>query len=284
MGRLNLNDNLFIGTQELKAFQDNILQFKTILGYLTNTYGFVDLKDKSRFVEKENSCWKVTPTTGGAFSISTPSYAFAYPNNLIAWTNPSRIIQVPNSFVNKTFWVKIKFTEDNFEQGTLKVDSQGNISGTNTKFLDRLRGEPNFASVIELFAYNSSSNSWVSQGQWSVESVSTNTSCVISTINSSPDTTISYLYKVVGTFPLGTVVTTAMKFPLIYDSCEVELVEETTENQAPNESVMMISTTEFYIARVRYEQGVLTVLEDTKYYYEDTALFEAKYSKWWSLK
>lgn len=284
MGRLNLNDNLFIGTQELKTFQDNILQFKTLLGYLTSTYGFVDLKDKSRYSEGENSCWKVTSTTGGAFSISTPSYAFAYPNKLIAWTNSSRIIQVPSSFNNKTFWVKIKYAEDSFEQGTLSVDAQGNVTGTNTKFLDRLRGEPNFASVIELFAYDSTSNTWISQGQWSVESVSTNTACVINTINATPNTTISYLYKVVGTFPLGTVVTTAMKFPLIYDSCEVELVEETTENQAPNEAVMMISNEEFYIARVNYQQGVLTVLADTKYYYEDTALFDPKYSKWWSLK
>lgn len=284
MGRLNLNDNLFIGTQELKAFQDNILQFKTLLGYLTSTYGFVDLKDKSRYSEGENNCWKVTPTTGGAFLISTPSYAFAYPNKLIAWTNSSRIIQVPSSFDNKTFWVKIKYAEDSFEQGTLSVDAQGNVTGTNTKFLDRLRGEPNFASVIELFAYDSTSNTWISQGQWSVESVNTNTTCVINTINATPNTTISYLYKVVGTFPLGTVITTAMKFPLIYDSCEVELVEETTENQAPNEAVMMISNEEFYIARVKYQQGVLTVLADTKYYYEDTALFDPKYSKWWSLK
>ena len=284
MGRLNLKDDLFIGTQELKAFQDNMLQFKTILGYLTNTYGFIDLKDKSKFSENENSCWKVNPTTGGAFSISTPSYAFAYPNNLIAWTNPSRIVQVPSSFENKTFWVKIKFSEDNFEQGTLSVDSQGNITGTNTKFLDRLRGEPNFSSVIELFSYDTSSNSWISQGQWNVESVNTNTSCVIDTTNLTPNTTISYLYKVVGTFPLGTVITTDKKFPFIYDSCEIELVEGTTENQAPNESVMMISTTEFYIARVFYSQGVLTILEDTKYYYEDLTLFEPKYSKWWSLK
>ena len=184
MGRLNLKDNLFIGTQELKSFQDNVLQFKTILGYLTNTYGFVDLTDKSRFSENENNCWKITPTTGGAFSISAPSYAFAYPNSLIAWTNPSRIIQVPNSFADKTFWVKIKFAEDNFEQGTLKVDSFGKITGTNTKFLDKLRGAPNFASVIELFAYDSSSNTWISQGQWNVESVTTNTSCSINTTSS----------------------------------------------------------------------------------------------------
>lgn len=283
MGSLKLNDNLFIGTQELRAFQENALQFKTILGYLTNTYGFVDLKDKSRFVEGENSCWKVIPTTGGAFSISAPSYAFSYPNNLIAWTNPSRIIQVPASFQNKIFWIKIKFSEDSFEQGTLKVDSKGNVSGTNTKFLSRLRGEPNFSSEIELFAYNSSSNSWISKGHYNIESVNTDTSCIL-TGNSFPDPTISYLYKVVGTFPLGTVLTTDMIYPFVYDSCEVELVEETTENQAPNESVMMISSTEFYIARVSYIQGVLTVLSDTKYYYEDTSLFDAKYSKWWSLK
>lgn len=284
MGKLNLNDNLFIGTQELKAFQDNALQFKTLLGYLTNTYGFVDLVDKSRLVEKENNCWKVSPTTGGAFTIQAPSYAFAYPNKLIAWTNSSRIIQVPSSFEGKVFWVKIKYSEDSFEQGTLRVNSQGSITGTNTKFLDKLRGEPNFASVIELFAYDSVSGTWISQGQWSVESVNTDTSCVINTSNATPDTTISYLYKVVGTFPIGTVITTNMKFPFIYDSCEVELIEETTENQAPSETVMMISREEFYIARISYNQGVLTVLGDTKYYFEDSTLFDPKYSKWWSLK
>lgn len=285
MGRINLNDNLFIGTQELKSFQDNILQFKTLLGYLTKHYGFVDLRDSISYEEGENSCWKVSPGTGATLTIQTPSYAFAYPNNLIAWTNPSRIISVPNSFLGKTFWVKISYAEDSFEKGTLSIDASGNVTGTNTEFISKLRGEPNFASVIEIFAYDSVSNSWISNGQYTVESVNTNTSCVLNLNSGTPDTTISYLYKVVGTFPIGTVITTEMKYPFIYDSCNVELVEEVTSGQAPEEIVMMASKTSFYIARVEYNsQGILTVLSDTKYYYEDRELFEEKYSKWWSLK
>lgn len=284
MGKLNLNDNLFIGTQELKTFQENILQFKTILGYLTNTYGFVDLIDKANYVEGVNSCWKVEPTTGGALKIQTPSYAFAYPNNLIAWTNPSRVVIVPSSLNNKNFWVKIKFAEDNFERGSLRIDNQGNITGSKTLFLDKLRGEPNFASVIELFSYESTSSTWLSAGQFGVESVNANNSCSINLNGAVVDTTVSYLYKVVGTFPLGTVITNDIKFPFIYDSCDVELIEETTEGKAPNEAEMMINNSEFYIARVSNNQGILMVLEDTKYYYEDHTLFDSKYSKWWSLK
>ena len=284
MGKLNLSDNLFIGTQELKTFQENALFFKTILGYLTKHYGFVDLKDSIN-TSLDNNCWKVSASTGGNFTISAPSYAFAYPNNLITWNNPSRVVKVSDSFKGKHFWVKIKYAQDNFEQGILKVDTQGNITGTNTLFTEKLRGEPNFASVIELFSYDSNSSTWVSQGQFSVESVNTNTSIVISAVNGLPSTSISYLYKVVGTFPMGTVISQDVKFPFIYDSCEVELVEEVTANSAPNEGVMMVSNTEFYIARMYYSnEGVLTVEDDKKNYFEDTTKFEETYSKWWSLK
>lgn len=284
MGKLNLSDNLFIGTQELKAFQENALQFKTLLGYLTKHYGFVDLCDSIQDTS-DNGCWKITTSTGGTFTISSPSYAFAYPNNLISWNNPSKVIQVSDSFKGKSFWVKIKYANDNFEKGTLKVDSQGNITGTNTEFTEKLRGEPNFASVIELYAYNSYSSSWVSQGQYSVESVKTNTSIVLSTTNGVPSTSVSYLYKVVGTFPLGTVLTQDVKFPFVYDSCEVELIEEVTDGLAPNEATMLVSNSEFYIASMNYSSdGVLTVKKDQKNYFEDTTKFEEKYSKWWSLK
>lgn len=284
MGKLNLSDNLFIGTQELKTFQENFLNFKTILGFLTKTYGFVDLKDAIND-SQDNNCWKITASTGGSFTISTPSYAFAYPYNLISWLNPSRVIKVADSFKGKNFWVKIKYAQDNFEQGILQVDGEGNVTGTNTYFTEKLRGEPNFASRIELFSYNLASGSWISVGEYDIESVSTNTSMVLSNQNGLPSTSVSYLYKVIGTFPVGTILTTEEKYPFIYDSCEVELIEETTVNKAPNEGVMMVENKEFYIARMSYSnEGVLTVESDVKNYFENTELFEPKYSKWWSLK
>lgn len=288
MGKLNLTDNLFIGTQELKTFQENFLQFKVLLGYLTKTYGFVDLKDlinSSELAEENsNNCWKVNPTTGGTFTISAPSFAFAYPYDLITWNNPSKIIKVSDSLKGKAFWVKIKYSKDNFEQGVLQLDNQGNIIGTNTYFKEKLRGEPNFASVIELYSYDSNSGTWISAGQFTVESVKTDTSIVISSDKGIPNSSISYLYKVVGTFPMGTFVPQQNKYPFIYDSCEVELIEETATNQAPNEGVMMVSNQEFYIARMEYSNdGILSVI-DKKDYFENNNLFEPKYSKWWSLK
>lgn len=288
MSKVKLSDNLFIGTQELKTFQENLYHFRTILGYLTKHYGFVDLRDSLKSDEDEDNCWKVTANpSGGSFSISSPSYAFAYPNNLITWNNNSKEIKVPDSFKGKTFWVKIKYAEDNFEQGKITLkDNQGNVTGENTVFTEKLRGEPNFASMIELFAYDSASGSWISKGQYMIESVTTDTSMKLSSNNGLPSSSISYLYKVVGTFPVGTVLNQDIIYPFVYDSCEVELVEETTAGQAPSEGMMMVNNQEFYIARLTYSnQGILTVTTtDAKNYFEVSKGYDEKYSKWWSLK
>lgn len=285
MSKLNLNDNLFIGTQELKQFQQNSNFFYTILGYLTKHYGFVELKDSIN-ENLESNCWKVLPSTGGIFTISSPSYAFAYPNKLISWNNPSKIIQVPDSYKDSIFWVKISYAEDNFEQGILKVNSNGDVVGTNTLFTEKLRGEPNFASTIELFTYDINSSLWLSKGQYLVESVNTDTSIVLSKENGLPDTSLSYTYKIIGTFPVGTVIDYDIKYPYIYDGCEVELIKETNVNKAPNEEVMMLDNTSFYIARMIYSaEGILSVdSSDVKKYFEVENGYEEKYSKWWSLK
>lgn len=284
MGKIKFSDGLFIGTQELKEFQNNSLMFKTILGYLTKNYGFVELKDEI-FSSEDSNCWNINVGASGTFTISSPSYAFAYPNNLIAWTNPYKQISVPNSLRGKSFWVKIKYAEDNFEKGILSVDNLGNVRGNNTVFTEKLRGEPNFASVIELFSFDSNSELWISTGQqYKVESVKTDTSIVISSVNGLPNTNISYIYKVVGTFPVGMFVSEKEKYPFVYDSCEVELVEESAENTAPNEALMMKNNKEFYIGRMTYtEQGILTLDGDKKNYFNSDN-FDKKYSKWWSLK
>ena len=86
MSRLNLSENLFIGVQELKTFQDFNSNFLNILGLLTNTYGFIENKDAIRLsdiADTDKTCFKTSSPGNLQIQFNTPSYAFSYPNNFL---------------------------------------------------------------------------------------------------------------------------------------------------------------------------------------------------------
>lgn len=298
MSRLNLSENLFIGTQELNMLQQ-FNNFTKVLGLMTKTYGFLENKDLNSLMKlssnSERGCFKASTPGALQLQFTTPSYAFAYSEDggkVITW-DKNRTIILDDTFKGKSWWVKISYTEDFIEKGTLKIDKNGNVTGTGTSFTTKLRGEPNFPSVIKLYTY--SLNNFEEKGTYYVDTVIGDESMILYSPTGIGDISLNYYYAICGTFPQGSNVFEEDLFPYRYDGCKVEFVEDNTAGgDIPNEYVMKNSNSEFYVARITVDlnSGELTEIEDKRFIFESLNTADSKYtpeennrySKWFSLK
>lgn len=282
MSRINLSENLFIGVQELQMFQNNCMNYLNIFGMLAKTFGLIENKDAlslSKISDADRESFKATSPGNLQLQFTTPSYAFAYPNKLICW-DKNKVVTLPDSYKGKTYWVRISYAENVIEEGTLRMDGNGNITGTSTFFTDKLRGEPNFPSRIKLYTFNGSS--FDEKGIYVVESVNSDTSIKIySETGTIGDITLTYYYSVVGTWPIGSNPTEDEINPFRYDSCQLEFLEETTTNEAPENYVMKNSNDKFYVARITIDSNGALSIQDKRFIYENE---DSMYSKWFSLK
>ena len=283
MAKLNLSENLFIGAQELNTLQNFQIDIKGLMGLMASNFGFIENKDAirlSKITKEERNSFKLSSPGSYKLQFSTPSYAFAYPDKVISWKD-DRIINLSDAYKDKIYWVKISYQEEFIENGTLTIDTKGNILGVGTKFTDKLRGEPNFPSKITLFTY--SGNSFDERGEYYVEDVRSDTSIkVISPTGTIGNTNLTYYYAVNGTFPVGSNVYSDDKFPFIYDGCRVEFVEETTDGEIPNSFIMKESNTEFYVARIKISAQGTIHIEDKRFIFESDE--DDRYSKWFKMK
>lgn len=276
MAHLNLTDELFVGKEELLGLQQFAnTDTKKIFGFLTKTYGLVGNSD---LLNPINNSFLVSNAGTLQIKINNPSYAFAYPNNLITWDKNENFI-ISDSLLGKIGWVKVSYSENYIEKGTLILGSDGQIIGQNTEFLSRLRGEPNFASKITLFTYSSGVFTPMPQ-DYIVESVTNDVNAKIYSYTGI-GATGTYYYAVTGTFTEGMILLEDTKYPFRYDGCKVEIIEETSTNVPPDEETMKNSNTSFYIARLIISAIGDISIEDKRYVFESDG---AKYSKWWSLK
>jgi len=275
MSYLNLVDDLFLGKEELSVFQQfSNKDFYKILGFLTKNYGFTGNSD---LLNPTNNSFLVSNAGTLKIALNNPSYAFAYPNNLITWDKNENIL-IPDTFLGKVCWVKVSYSENYIEKGTVSLNSNGQIIGTNTEFLSRLRGEPNFSSKIALFSYISGVYTKVKE--YIVESVTNNTTAKLYSY-SGIGTAGIYYYAVIGTFTEGDTLLEINKFPFRYDGCKVEIIEETSTNLPPDENIIKLSNTSFYIARLTITALGSVSIEDKRNVFESEGV---SYSKWWSLK
>ena len=284
MSRLNLSENLFIGVQELDMLQ----QFNNItklLGLMTKNYGFLENKDLNNLLkinDIERSCFKASTPNSLQLQFASPSYAFAYPNNIITW-DKNRIITLDENMKGKSYWVKISYAEDSIEKGTLQINGEGVVTGAGTVFTQKLRGEPNFPSRIKLYTY--SQNSFQDKGDYVVDTIENDEKMVIKSITGGiGDTSLTYYYAIIGTFPEGSDVFEADEFPFKYDSCKVDFIEDNTGGDIPNEFVMKNSNTEFYVARIVVDENGAISIEDKRFVFESENEENNRYSKWFALK
>lgn len=242
MPKFNFSNDLFLGLQELQKMQKLIMQsFKNLWLAELYTAGLIRRASTNLI---ENNFAVTNGTTLGSIAIAEKSYAINNLMQMIIQEVQDNILAVPSD--SNWYWIKIAYQESAKEVGTVNIDSSGNLTGTNTLFLESLRGGSTFPTKIKfLNAVNNIS-------EYEVVSVVDDTTAVLSGTFAIEN---NLTYTVVGTFTPGIVPTESEKYPFRYDSCLVSLIQEVVFNTPP----VKVDGEEFYIARVSFNGATLTI-------------------------
>lgn len=266
MSKLNIASNLMLGKAELNRFQNFIFDSGFVKSLLSNTvkfgivYNTVDSTQTDYFLS-----FKVEQGTNQGTIKVNPGVGIDANGNFITLVNLIDNIAIPDD--GNYYWIKIAWVYSNIEQGTVSIDSSGNLLGVGTEFTKLFRGQPNFPTRIKF------PNSTLNLQEYDILSVTSDTVALlnVSTINAESN----LQYEIVGTFTPGQVPPIADKFPFQYDSCipfttTNGIVEETTFNVRPNYQ----QNIEFYIARVKNNSGVLEIQDKRDEIWQPKADFE----------
>lgn len=151
--KLKISENLFLEKAELNrllyflvdAGHKQELLFHTkkpgLIKGFSYAGGYLEAKDNL----KVNNYSSSTVTINGGRAIDK--------NGKIVTSDDNYLLQIPVN--NLWYWIKVAYKEINEEVGTVSIDINGNLVGTNTKFTEVLRGQPNFPSKIK---FTSSAN------------------------------------------------------------------------------------------------------------------------------
>lgn len=251
MSYLKVTEELFLEKQEL----NRLIQFLDTDGWRLvfqkdlHSSGIIKAGDDLSF-----DSFKVEQGTNQkTVKIATASYAVDASGRII-FKNVEDNIAIPDD--GKWYWMKIKHIQSPTEEGVVDIDSRGNLTGSGTKFLDVLRGQPNFPARVKL--YGTSSNPL----DYDVVEVIDDENAVLS---GEFQAETELRYSVVGTFSPSHVPASEDKEIYQYDSCndftvdDSGLIEEITTNTAPNKT----EGEEYYIARVKVD-GLSVLIEDKR--------------------
>ena len=237
MSRLKISDNLFLEVAELnrlvKFLEDEGYKrlFKT---FITN-YGIVSNGDNSYFKPTANSANSVKINAGLAFD-----------SNLDAIVMKEDTI-LPVSDTGTKRWIVLSRSVSSLEEGTVSITVDGALSGVDTRFIEILRGQPNFPTKVKF-------NSQFNQGEYEVVEVTSDYNAILS---GSFRAESGLKYSVVGTFTPGFQVPDDRKEIYEYDSYNLKIVDA--------DDKPVVGSNEFIIGCVYYENGIMNVLDERIY-------------------
>ncbi len=247
MSRLNFQNDLFLGLQEL----GRMTEFHKDDGYirlfksLINNFGIVKVDTDSSFANFEVTDGSVANT----FKIAADSYAIDEDVNIIFQEAINDQVVTADS---NWYWIKVVYNESNNEEGTVSVTADGSLTGVGTTFTDVLRDQNNYP--VKMSFPDSSLNT----SDYQVVSVLSDTQAVLSGTfvveNNIP-------YEVVGSFTPGISPAGDDRLPYFYDSCTISLIEEVSPDIPPAK----VAGSEFYIARVRNTSSGTLDIFDKRY-------------------
>ena len=269
MSYIKFSPNLFLERQELNRFKKfldddgfrrfillNSQQFGLINNQFTRYTDFNGAPTSSL----QNEFLNGLVSEGGGLSLSFNAITALDSNgNLII--SDAGSLPVPND--NKWYWVKIKHAYTSKESGTVSILSDGTLTGTSTKFLDVLRGQPNFPSRIKFVDVS------LNTQEYDVLEVIDNTNAILDGSNFSDEFDLQYI--VVGTFTPASSPSSDDKEIFQYDGCEISLEEETSLNTRPT----YIEGREFFLARVKRSGSSIKIQDKRK---ENVWLTKAEYN------
>lgn len=234
MSKIKISDNLFLEVNELNHLVRFLAQdgwqraFKTIV----KRYGIVRNAENSNFKPTKTDNATVTLNSGLAFNSSMEAILLRDSKDITITENSTKQ------------WIIIERSTTNYEEGAVSISPTGDLTGFGTRFLEVLRGQPNFPTKI---AFNSSANPLF----YEVVSVTSETQAVIS---GSLTTENGLKYKVGGTFTPGFNVTSDNIAIYEYDDCTVTVVASNT--------VPVVTDGQYIVASITFADGVMSVTDE----------------------
>ena len=265
MSNLNISENLFLGEQELNRFKRFITDegIKRSLLFCSKSFGIVKdiYTENKRFISHKDSFR--LKTDGNSIFVDSGFAVDALGNVL---TNLSQIpIQIPNN--NLFYVVSIRYKIKQIEQGTVTINKNRKLTGDGTKFLEVLRGQPDFPVYVK-FEDSKKGNVY----NYEVQQVISQTEAQL--IGEFVDET-DLQYKVGGTFTPGYQAPSDKFYIYEYDSVEI-LIKQVNQNQLGN---IVGDDVEFILGIVKNSNGTI-VIEDRRYQWWGTdAEYDLKYLK-----
>lgn len=262
--KVNFKPNLFLEVAELERFRVSLDTegFRKYILEEIESYGLVkNHKTDSTFLNGKVE--QDTDNIDGDKTIKIRELqAIDKSGNFIYQPQITQIV-VPSD--SNWYWLKISHQYTNIEKGTFSIDSTGNLVGSSdSELLTILRGMPNFASRIKFV--NSTENTL----EYDVLEVIDDQNAVLQhpslTIGGSSEfvAETDLKIKIVGTFTPGVVIPSGDKYPFSYDSCYLQLVQESVYNQKPTHT----SGTHFFLARIRVYNNEVIIQDKRLEYFE----------------
>lgn len=249
MSKININRNIFLEKEELLRLQKFLGELNIVNQVMldnTSNWGIVRTVFNS-----ESPDFKVEAGTNlGTIKIASESKAVDKNKNLIYQT-PIDNISIPNN--GNYYWVKISHKYNYTEEGEVSINTDGTVTGVNTKFFEVLRGQSTEVPVKIKFYKDSG---LVNTSIYEVVSVDSDTSLLLSGTLFTAESGLKYI--VIGSTPIGEVLTDDQKVGLYwYDSCNIELIPEETLGEPPVSDYLVDE--DFYIARVRNVSNTISI-------------------------
>ena len=243
---VKINEDQFLEKAELNRLITSLKEsgYLKLFNFLTNQAGVITDGGTSlgdSFLVEATSATEIKINTGFAIDV----------NNLIIELATDHTETIPINASNR-IWVKISHEYTNLEDGTVTVDSQGNITGVGTAFTDVLRGQPNFPSKVVIYDISTSSYS----GEFDVLRVISDTSVILQGDIPAGGYAAGSQYSVIGTFTHDATPTTLSKNIFQYDSCDLEFLTTVTDGIP-----ILTTDEEFLIAKITNYTGTIVITD-----------------------
>lgn len=180
-------------------------------------------------------------------------------------TSSNTINQIPVENDGNWYWLRVRHTYTNEEQGTVSVSANGDVMGTGTEFKKLFRGLPHLPSKIKFL------NAIHNNQEYIIGGVDSDTSAWLSNPGATFGSAITFepesdlKFAVISSFTPGIPVDEEDKYPYHYDGMAFDLVEETILNTRPDYTIGK----EFYLARIKVS-GVDVIVQDKRTEYYET--------------
>lgn len=262
--------NLFLEVAELDRFKQSLDSEGFRKNMLQNSILFGLIKQNNDISFLNGRVERDLDTAVGQKTIKIR--ALQAIDNRGLFISSSEINNIPIPANGQWYWIRIKHKYDVKEKGTVSLAVNGDLTGVGTKFTEVLRGMPNFPSRVRFL------NSQYNTLEYDVLEVIDDEHAIVMhpAVNGTGVATFdvedSLNYAVVGTFTPGVAIPNEDKYPFQYDSMIYEVVPEEIINERP----LYIEGQEFYLARVKIENGDV-VIQDKRIEYWTT---QGKYNSY----